>query len=61
MPPLYVVDDYDQCIKEFETEAKYCVANIVIEKDKTSDLWNQIEVRNELISYQNGKVFMTLI
>lgn len=48
MPPLYSVDDYDECMKEFGGEAKYCVANIVLERDKTSDLWNQIEVSESL-------------
>lgn len=42
MPPLFKVDDYDECMKK--NGAQFCVVNIVIEKDKTSDLWRQIEV-----------------
>ncbi|XP_063709172.1 uncharacterized protein LOC134837715 [Culicoides brevitarsis] len=42
MPPLYLMDDYDDCMNG-ENGAKYCVVNILIEKDEKSDVWRQIE------------------
>ncbi|XP_063709601.1 regulator of hypoxia-inducible factor 1-like [Culicoides brevitarsis] len=42
MPPLYLMDDYDDCMKG-QKGAKYCVVNILIEKDEKSDVWRQIE------------------
>uniref|UniRef100_A0A336LMG7 Protein HGH1 homolog n=1 Tax=Culicoides sonorensis TaxID=179676 RepID=A0A336LMG7_CULSO len=43
MPPLYAVDDYDQCMNEFKENAQYCVTNIILQGNTNENLWNQIE------------------
>lgn len=55
MPPLYKFDDYDDCQASFGEKAVYCVANIYIQPNKSSQLWNYIEdiSREKIIHFRH--------
>lgn len=42
MPKLFQYDDYDECMGTFGTEAVYCVANVHIEPNASSQLYSFI-------------------
>jgi hypothetical protein len=44
MPPLNLLDNYDQCIVYNDNFATYCFVDSTIEPQPNSDLWRYIEV-----------------
>ncbi|XP_055607880.1 nose resistant to fluoxetine protein 6-like isoform X2 [Uranotaenia lowii] len=43
LPKMYLFDDYDRCLQEFDQKAVYCVVDSVIKPNKSAFIWPLIQ------------------